>query len=556
MNTKRTSGLPRLSRPSILSSIRQWFRDESGQSLALVAAGMTALMGMGGIAIDVGHVYVVRSQVQNTVNAAALAAAQYVTSPSTASANITTQADAYGPTGSENPIPGVTIAPTVQAVCVNMLMPTGSTCTTSSAANAVRVTETASVKTFFMSLFGIPSINVSATSTASLLGGEAQPWNVAIVLDATGSMNNSDPNCGSGKTQWTCATGALQAMLAAANPCQPGYTTCTTSNSNLRISLFSFPGVSSTSVNADTTNCSATPTFMQYTLPLTNSTSYSPLSYLQGLSTWTGTYQIVPFSSDYYSTTAANHLNSTSPLVEAVNGCMSPISNSSGSSPGYLNPGLQGTTGGVTYLAPPIYAAQAALLAAQAANPHSKNALILLSDGQSNLQPGAKDLPGENGATLLSGLLGLVLPTHTGSYPDDTDECQQSIVAAQSAAAAGTRVYSVAYGAESQGCSYTTPSNGSAGSYGTDNTTVATGQNAPFTAATISPCLTMENIASNMQYFYSDYNQSNSGNSPDRNCIDSAHPVSSLNDILLSIVQDFTRPRLIPNNAPYVVVSN
>jgi len=555
MNTKRSFIQQNSTKPTILSLTRRWFREESGQTLPVMAFFMTAMMGMGGMAIDVGHVYVVRTKVQNAVNAAALAAAQYVTTPSTAAVNITTQADAYGPTGSENAIPGVTIAPTVQAVCVNMLMPTGSTCSASSAANAVRVTETATVKTFFMSLFGIPSISVSATSTASMLGGEAQPWNVAIVLDATGSMSNSDPNCGSGKTQWTCATGALQAMLAAASPCQPGYATCTTSNSNLRISLFSFPGISTSSVSADTTNCAGTPTFMQYTLPLTNSTSYTPLSYLQLLTTWTGTYQIVPFSSDYYSTTAANHLNSTSPLVEAVTGCMSPISSTPGGTGG-LNPGLEGTTGGVTYLAPPIYAAQAALLAEQAANPNSKNALILLSDGQSNLQPGAKDLPGENGATLLSGLLGLVLPTHTGSYPDDTDECQQSIVAAQSAANAGTRVYSVAYGAESQGCSYTTPSNGSAGSYGSDNTTVATGKNATFTAATISPCLTMENIASNMQYFYSDYNQSNSGTGPDRNCIDSSHPVSSLNDILLSIVQDFTRPRLIPNNASYVVVSN
>jgi Flp pilus assembly protein TadG len=568
MNTNHKIFASRPLEKTCLSPIHRAFSDQSGQTLPFVALLMIALLGVSGLVVDVGHAYVVRSQIQNSANAAALAAAGYVYTSDTASVNTTTQADEFGATGPDNPSSYVTAAPVVEKVCLNILMPSGTSCTASSTPNAVRVTQIATVKTFFMGMFGVPNINVSAAATASMIGGEAQPWNVAIVLDATGSMNYADPNCGSGYTQFTCATTAIQAMLGAASPCKPGFSTCATSNANLHISLFTFPGVTTASVSADTlANCSATPSFMLYTLPLTTNTSYSPLSYTEssgggygggggGSTTWTATYQIVPFSSDYYSPTASNHLNTSSVLVSAVAGCMTPIQQ-----PNNATGGMQGspstTNGGVTYEAPSIYAAQAALLAEQAANPGTQNAIILLSDGQSNMGADSDDFPSEQNATLASGSSGYASPTGTGLYPDVTDECQQSIMAAQAAAAAGTRVYAVSYGAETYGCSYTVGSNPSKGigSYGTDNTTVATGTNASFTAATITPCITMENVASNLKYFYSDYNQSDAGTGPDRNCIDSSHPVTTLSDILLSVVSDFLRPRLLPSNATFVVTS-
>ena len=48
-------------------------RSQSGQTLPFVALAMTGLLGMGGLVIDVGHAYVVRGQLQNSANAAALA---------------------------------------------------------------------------------------------------------------------------------------------------------------------------------------------------------------------------------------------------------------------------------------------------------------------------------------------------------------------------------------------------------------------------------------------------------------------------------------------------
>ncbi len=55
----------------------------------------------------------------------------------------------------------------------------------------------------------------------------------------------------------------------------------------------------------------------------------------------------------------------------------------------------------------------------------------------------------------------------------------------------------------------------------------------------------MENIASSLNNFYSDYNQSGSGST----CQDSSHTVTSLTDIFLAIVSHFQQPRLIPNSA-------
>jgi hypothetical protein len=100
-------------------------------------------------------------------------------------------------------------------------------------------------------------------------------------------------------------------------------------------------------------------------------------------------------------------------------------------------------------------------------------------------------------------------------------------------------VYAVAYGAGSSGCS-------SGWSIGlTDTTLVATGNNQTFSLSQLTPCVTVENMASNINNFYSDWSQSGSGSS----CLDSAHNVSSLSDIFSAIAATFSNPRLLPNNA-------
>ena len=104
------------------------------------------------------------------------------------------------------------------------------------------------------------------------------------------------------------------------------------------------------------------------------------------------------------------------------------------------------------------------------------------------------------------------------SYPA-TQECHQAITAAQNAAAAGTTVYSVAYGAESSGCT-------------TD------------TSPAITPCETMQQIASSPSNFFSDYTATGGTSS----CVSASRPTSNLNQIFTQIAEDLTVARLIPNN--------
>jgi hypothetical protein len=294
--------------------------------------------------------------------------------------------------------------------------------------------------------------------------------------------------------------------------------------------------------------------------------------------TWEATYQITGFLSDYYlpSSTSTGGLNTSSNLVKAVG---------YGSTSGCLTYafGVDGTGGGSgfgnTYLAGSIYMAQAALAAEQSAVPGSKNALIFLSDGQANVSYYSENTsaygtanstnqyaqayqfpmaPKNSEAGPTSSSPSNPVPPYytpatvsstygyntlgvngTGLYPDWHDQCQQAIQAGQYASAQGTVVYSVAYGAEDSGCN-------SGWSVGlTDTTLVATGDNAAFALSGLTPCVTMENIASNLSDFYSDYNQSGSGST----CEDASHTVTSLKDIFVAIASQFTTPRLIPKTS-------
>jgi hypothetical protein len=105
----------------------------------------------------------------------------------------------------------------------------------------------------------------------------------------------------------------------------------------------------------------------------------------------------------------------------------------------------------------------------------------------------------------------------------NTDECAQAIAAAQAAAAAGTWVYSVAYGAAGSGCQYDT----------TDTADPA--------YAGITPCQTMGDIASDSTKFYSD----GIGNS----ACSGANSISNLVSLFTAISADLSQPRLIANNA-------
>ncbi len=567
-------------RTNCKSFLKRALNDQRGQILPLVMLGVVGFLGMAGLTIDVGRAYVVRRQLQSVASAAALAASGSVYNADSTN-NATTVANQYAASSGDlnaNSSMG-TVTTTVTTKCLNMLM-AGTTCAKSgNIANAVQVTEKANVPTIFMQMFGVKTLTVGATATASMQG-TAQLWNVAIILDATGSMGSVDKYCSqSGSTAEQCAMTGIQTMLRGINPCAGGAASCSaaSANANFRVSLFAFPNVPTATV-ANDYNCGGAPVAEVYTLPVipsSGSTSgYTPFTYTSTTTNWRGqqtkttttyTYQITPpkvgnadangFLSDYY---ANGTLNSKSILVKAVgdgstNGCMTPPSTSGWPDGSYE-----------TYFAGAIYAAQAALQAEQSYTTglgiNAKNAIIFISDGQANMTydgfPQATSTAGTAGsggysvtsagnttystkAANLTGVAGT-----WGTYPDSNADCQQAIMAAQYVQKAGTRFYAVAYGSESGGCVT------DVGTVGTAKLVLTGALNVPITSASqVVPCKVMENMASpgadaaSPWYFYTD------GSSTANGCKDTSHTSSDLNSIFGAITATFTNPRLLPNNA-------
>ncbi len=393
----------------IVSFVRKALHDQRGQVLPWLAMGFVGMLGMGGLTVDIGRAYVVHAQLQNCANAAALAAAGLVYNTSSTN-NATSEATDFScTTGDENASGTIgAVQTTVAPKCLNLLMPGGTGCGSGSPLNAVQVTESTPVNTLFMRMVGVTKLSVAARAIASMQG-MSQPWNVAIIIDSTGSMATADSNCG-GLTEFQCALSGVQGLLASDNPCPAGVTTCSGSTANIGVSLFTFPNVL-TSYNgtavpsvSDDINCgghpatwtsySSQPVAAPYTLPIPGATlpgtpnatymTYTETSAAKNPGyTWNATYQITPFLSDYYApnSSSTGGLNSSSNLVKAVG---------YGSTSGCLTYtfGIWGTGSGSgfgnTYFASSIYEAQAALVAEQALVPNSKNAIIFLSDGQAN----------------------------------------------------------------------------------------------------------------------------------------------------------------------------
>ncbi len=491
--------------------------DQRGQVLPIVAFLMVILLGFAGLVIDVGHAYFSYHELQASTDAAVLAAAQGMPYFATANTNATGYSGVSGNRNAFSNLKNVSIVSGYPKFeCLTTLTNEGLYCvsdasgTTTATANAVQVKQTVNVPTYFMKLFGFSQIPLTATATASMRGAATAPYNVAIVLDTTASMDTTDTNC-SNKSRLACATAGVQVLLQSLSPCTAAGCGSLSSgnyhNSFDRVSLFTFPGMTTDTASADYDCNSTNPTIYPYTFPGVGASSTGGVAPTMPYYVTTGTgrsaktttyqmtYQVLPFMSDYRSSNTAGSLSTTSNLTRSVGG-------KSGCA-GMGDPGGEGT-----YYAGAIYAAQSALASEQAANTNSQNVMILVSDGQATASSSEM-------ATSTTSTTGA---SSNGTYPSYKKECQQAVTAAQYATGQGTRVYAVAYGAASSGC------------------TTDTGNYA-------SPCYTMAHIASLPSYFYSDYNQSGS----DKNC-KASQPISSLNDIFSAIAGDLTVARLIPDN--------
>jgi Flp pilus assembly protein TadG len=528
----------------LAAGLKNFHREESGQVTILMAAALICLLALGGFAVDVGRAYYTERQLQASADAAALAGAAQLPN-STAVPMAVKYSSVAGDSNARTSLQGTTMVPGYPLVeCLNTLKTQGLLCSAPANGNAVEVKEELTIPMYFLTVIGKQTLTLSVTSTATSHGSQPTPYNVAIILDTTLSMLAYDQNCGN--TQMQCALNGATVFLQTLSPCAAD-TTCTITNGQSagsvdRVALFVFPTVTQSTM-ATNTNC---------TVPITSSSTYTgegsnatnPPAWQTGNQSWGtwhypnnlgfyysmppetawggnptaqiyddpsatatsyvpgngGTYQVTSFLSDYRFSDNSPSLNANSQIVRAVGGA----SNCNGVAP----PNFDGVYG--TWYPGVLYAAQAALLAEQANNPGSSNVIIILGDGDNT----AHQYNGNNPMIANS--------NGSGYYPSYVGSCGQSVAAAKAIAAAGTEIYTVAYGANLTGCQY----DQNAGQY-----------------PNISPCGTMTQMASSTDHFFSDYNVSgaNSG------CY-SAQSANDLNSIFAAIAAALSHGRLIPDN--------
>jgi hypothetical protein len=500
------------------SPLQTILKDERGQMLPLIATMLVVLLGMTGLVIDAGRAYVGYRQLQMATDAAALAATQYMPDTTTATA----KAIAYGgSTAGSNAVTSLKNVGMVsgypQYKCLTSLglaclTPTGGA---TGGANAVVVKQTGTVNTTFGALVGFKTFTLTATATAAMAGAVAPPYNVAIVIDTTASMQDTDHDSSCNASRISCAISGVQILLQNMNPCiAAAATNCGTavsgnvSNPVDKVAIFTYPNITVGTVSADTDCGGTNPTAVAYTFPTPGLGTYAP-----GTGSSTPTYQVVNYSSDYKTSDSTTTLNSASNLSAALGAGPSTTTTHGHTTTTTPCSGMAAPGGEGTFFAGAIYAAQASLVAAQTANSKAQNVMIILSDGDAcagnkfNCTGSASAMAGAS--------------TTLTTYPSMKDQCQQAVTAAAAAKAAGTKVYTVAYGAAASGCASDSPA--------------------------ITPCQTMQQMAYDASTFFSDYTATGSGTGSGA-CISAAEPISALPAIFTKISGSLTLARLIPDN--------
>lgn len=516
------------------SLMRRFLRDERGQSIAVLMVTISATMGLAGLSLESGHIYYAYRLLQASTNAAALAGAYQMPNTTAAGTAVTTYSAASGDLNATKMLQNAVATPTYK--CLSTVTTSlDIACQTATGAsggyNGLTVTQTAKIPLWFGGLVGFKSLNVEAVATAAMRGGANTPWNIAIIQDTTASMDDEDSGDQCNNTQINCSLQGMQVLLNDLYPCGMGQTCTSTGVAAVdSVSLFVFPAVTSATASKDYVCNTSDPTIVAYTFPDTSPayTSGAPASNLQLPSG--DTYQILGFQNNYKTTDASTSLNQTAGVTIAAGD-----SGKSGCS------GLQAPGGEGTYYAQVIYAAQAALAVQQAANPGSKNALIILTDGNatacaSNANQTAGGCSTKAQIVATEGTLNGTGTSKTNAshyqdptYPSALGECGQAVLAAQYAANQGTTVYTIGYGTEtSGGClsdkTYSATVTTDGGSWGPGD----------------QPCQAIAAMASSQVNFYSDDGNGCQATAP------SNQSITKLTAIFRAITDNLSTPRLIP----------
>ena len=190
-------------------------KDERGQALPWMVLLIVLFLGITGLTVDLGHAYICYRELQYSTDAAALAGGYAMALSTATTASVTSAATAYSSVS-----PGINVntglpSPTISVnmTCIAALnTSTGAPCGDSATGNnALQVTQTATIPTYFiraLSAFGVKSatsMKLSATATATMRGQSAKQYNVAIVIDTTASMGQTDTDASCDDARITCA---------------------------------------------------------------------------------------------------------------------------------------------------------------------------------------------------------------------------------------------------------------------------------------------------------------------------------------------------------------
>jgi Flp pilus assembly protein TadG len=518
--------------------LHRFLRNQCGAVAVWMLFLLPLIIGMGGLVLDIGNAFISYRQLQTTTDAAALAAAAQLPNSTNAIA-AAYQYSACASCGSNSvsgynasrllnqsvALTNVTVTPTPGCVSITNLP----SCGTSLTANAIRVTQTTTIPTYFikiLSLVGVQSaksITLSTSAIAVMRGSQRGPYNVAIVLDTTASMAQGDGGSNCTGTKIQCAEQGAQIMLSQFSPCLPGTACGTATNGNVanpvdEVSLFTFPAQTAGSQVTNDEPCSSKqPSVISYpdstTLGSYNSTTKTlTITAPTNTNALVTQYQVVPLSSNFRT---SDSTTGTSPLTTSttVSSTSPSIVNAVGGNSYFGGTGCTGMSakGGVsTYYAGALFAAQMYL--ANNSRTNAQNVIILLSDGDANNAS-------FNGSDKFS---------TGGNYPSNIDGCQQAYQIATAAKAAGTKIYTVGYGVASGGCESDSGDKTPAGNSWT-------------------ACSALRDIASSDANFFVDTSSANSGDCAHATSVTMNGKTNTLSAIFTAIVGDLSLPRLVPS---------
>ncbi len=183
-------------------------KDESGNTLAMVAAGIFPLIGMVGGAADMSRAYMTKARMQQACDSGALAARRAMSTGTLTTANKNTGYQFFDfnfPTGSYG---STLISREYTQPVVNSVTQT-----------IVNGRAEANVPTMLMRVFGNEEIELVVTCTSTQDVANAD---VAMVLDVTGSMNTSMPLASTGTATTTRIAALRQSVRAFYNSLGPG----------------------------------------------------------------------------------------------------------------------------------------------------------------------------------------------------------------------------------------------------------------------------------------------------------------------------------------------